>query len=239
MNSETPNPKELLGSFIAAQILPNSTIAVGTGSTVDAVVRALGRRMKEEQFGVTVVPTSIETATLCASVGCTVLSLHAIPEHISWGFDGADEIDDSFRLIKGRGGALLREKIIASHCERLHILADDSKLVSRLGERFAVPVEIIPEALTLVKRSLRRLGATEVELRSGLSGKHGPAITESGNLIVDARFSQIDETLPEKIKGLVGVVEHGIFVGLCDRVVIASLEGNIIEKVRGSQTCTP
>ena len=230
MNQDTPNPKELLGSFIASQIIPESIIAVGTGSTVDAVIRALGNRMAKERFGVTVVPTSMESAALCAAVGCTVLSLHAIPKRISWGFDGADEIDDSLRLIKGRGGALLREKIIASHCESLTILADDSKLVSRLGERFAVPIEIVPEALTLVRISLRSLGATEIELRSGLSGKHGPAITESGNLIVDARFDEIDEFLPHKIKSLVGVVEHGIFVGLCDRVVIASSDGKLSER---------
>ena len=230
MNQDKPTSKELLGSFIASRIIPGSIIAVGTGSTVDAVIRALGNRMVEEEFGVTVIPTSMESAALCAAVGCTVLSLHAIPERIDWGFDGADEIDESLRLIKGRGGALLREKIIASHCESLTILADDSKLVSRLGERFAVPVEIVPEALKLVRSRLISLGATEVQLRSGLSGKHGPAITESGNLIVDARFSEIDESLPHKIKSLVGVVEHGIFVGLCDRVIIASSDGNISER---------
>lgn len=227
----TPNPKEILGRFIATQITPGSIIAVGTGSTVDAVVRAIGMRIAEEKFSITVVPTSIETALLCASVGCTVLSPHAIPTEIAWGFDGADEVDDRLRLIKGLGGALLREKIVASHCRSFTILVDESKLVHRLGERCAVPVEIIPEAVSLVTRELRALGATDITLRDGRSGKHGPAITEAGNAILDARFSEITGELPRHIKGIVGVVEHGIFVDRCDQVIIASPDGLITERL--------
>lgn len=226
----TGNPKELLGHFIASQIPAESVIAVGTGSTVDAVVRALGRRIAEEKFAVTVVPTSIETALLCASVGCTVLSAYAIPAEIAWGFDGADEVDERLRLIKGLGGALLREKIVSSHCRTFTILVDESKLVSRLGERCPVPVEVIPEAVSLVTRELRALGAANISLRDGRSGKHGPAMTESGNLILDARFSEITDDLPSRIKTIVGVVEHGIFVDRCDQVIVASADGRLSER---------
>lgn len=226
----TGNPKELLGYLVASQITPGSTIAVGTGSTVDAVVRALGQRIAEEKFSLTVVPTSLETALLCASVGCTVLSPYAIPTEISWGFDGADEVDERLRLIKGLGGALLREKIVASHCRSFTILVDESKLVSQLGQRCAIPVEVIPEALSLVTRELRALGATEVTLRDGRSGKHGPAVTESGHIILDARFLEINDELPRLIKGIVGVVEHGVFIDRCDQVIIASPNGGMSER---------
>jgi ribose 5-phosphate isomerase A len=224
------NPKEHLGHYVASLITPGTIIAVGTGSTVDAVIRALGSRIASERIAVAVVPTSWETAELCASIGCTVISPHAVQGHISWGFDGADEIDPSLRLIKGLGGALLREKILALACDTFTILADESKLVTRLGERCPVPIEVIPEARRLVAIALGQLGATEVNLRSALPGKHGPIVTESGNLILDARFHEISDRLPQQIKAITGVVEHGIFENICSHALIVSQNGTIQER---------
>ncbi len=226
------NPKERLGHHVASLIAPGSIIAVGTGSTVDAVVRALGLRIASEGIAVAVVPTSWETAELCVANGCTVLSPHAIQGPISWGFDGADEIDPGLRLIKGLGGALLREKILALMCNTFTILADQSKLVERLGERCPVPIEVIPEARRLVTATVAELGATEITLRSALPGKHGPVVTESGNVILDARFNEISDHLPQQLKAITGVVEHGIFEKLCSHALIVSSDGSISERRR-------
>ena len=144
---------------------------------------------------------------------------------LNWAFDGADEVDSSFRMIKGRGAAMLAEKIIAERAEgRLFIVVTEEKLVDRLGSKFAVPIEVIPEAIMLVMPALRALGAAEVTVRKATT-KYGPTISEHNNLIVDARFDRIEDDLPVRIKNLTGVVEHGLFFGYTNEVFVAKSDG--------------
>jgi ribose 5-phosphate isomerase A len=130
----------------------------------------------------------------------------------NWSFDGADEVSPEGYFLKGRGGAMFREKILMVSSPTRYLLVDRSKLVDRLGQTFPVPVEVYPEALHHVESELPRLGATSVELRLGLR-KDGPVITEAGNLILDAAFSSIESTLERDIKAIPGVIESGLFIG--------------------------
>lgn len=205
--------KEALGARVAARAESGQVIGVGSGSTAFLALLALGERAAEEGLLLTTVPTSIEVGLACAAAGLAVSDLDAVRP--DWGFDGADEVEESggvVRLIKGRGGALFREKLVMASQATTLILADRSKLVTRLGERFAVPVEVVPRALHLVEERLERLGATEVALRLA-GGKDGPVVTEGGNLLLDARFDAIADALEAEIKAIPGVVESGLFIG--------------------------
>jgi ribose 5-phosphate isomerase A len=215
--------KERVAEAIATRVKDGELLGVGTGSTVDLALRAIAARVQKEGLWIRAVPTSYETAFLCSQLGIEVVQPMSVRE-IAWGFDGADEVDERFRLIKGRGGALLKEKILAARCKAFTIIVDESKQVKRLGERTAVPVEVIPEAITLVEMGLRRLGAQDIQLREG-GQKHGPVITEEGNCILDARFSIISDTLERDIKSLVGVVENGLFFGYATEVLCGSASG--------------
>jgi len=215
--------KEIVAKEIAARVRNGDVIGVGTGSTVDLAIDEIAKRCKAEKLSIYVVPSSRESAIRCELAGLIVLA-PTTSANLSWGFDGADEVDSRLRLIKGKGAAMLQEKILAKKCPKFFIIVDDSKLVKRLGEKFAVPVEVIPEAQSLVLQGLKKLGATEVKLREG-SGKHGAVITESGNIILDARFAEIDDTLEARIKSLTGVVDSGIFTDICNEVLVASSAG--------------
>ena len=137
-----------------------------------------------------------------------------------WTFDGADEVDPDRNLIKGRGGALFKEKLLISSSNRTFILVDESKQVSFLGSRFPVPVEVFPMALPYVEREIRAMGASRTQLRPA-KGKDGPVITESGNLILDAWFSNIHSSLEKEIKSVTGVIENGLFMGYDVEVMVA------------------
>jgi ribose 5-phosphate isomerase A len=135
-----------------------------------------------------------------------------------WCFDGADEVNDRNWLIKGRGGALFKEKIVFRSAKKRFILVDASKRVEKLGTNFAIPIEVFPGALALVKSELTAMGAESIEVRSG-EGKDGPTITESGNLILDTRFPEIGEGLEKEINSITGVVENGLFIGYEMKVI--------------------
>jgi ribose 5-phosphate isomerase A len=144
--------------------------------------------------------------------------------YLSWGFDGADQVNNERWVIKGKGGALLQEKILAKRCKKFVIIVDESKVVPQLGVGCPIPVEVVPEALVLAEDGLRSLGATELTLRTG-SGKHGPVITERGNIIIDAIFPNVESGLEREIKSLVGVVESGLFIGYASEVIVAGAQG--------------
>ncbi len=217
--------KALVGEYLAARIADGACIGVGTGSTVDLAIIALGKRVKEEGLRVTVVPTSIATAQRCFDMGLLVASPLAFSLPLSLYFDGADEVDPDLRLIKGRGGALLQEKIIAASSLTFIVLIDSTKLVDKLGARCAIPIEIIPSSLPYVTNQLYKIGATSLNLRQGKESKHGPIITENGNFIIDASFPEVPVSLEAEIKSIIGVVEHGIFSGLATEVLIAENGG--------------
>lgn len=215
--------KEIVGREIAARVTNGDVIGVGTGSTVDAALTEIGRKVKSEGLRVSVVPSSYQSAWRCQELGLSVL-YPGYRGELSWGFDGADQVTKERWAIKGKGGALLQEKILAARCKKFTIIVDESKVVPALGVGCPIPVEVIPEALAVVEQRLASLGASSFTLRSG-SGKHGPIITERGNLILDAQFSSIGATLERDIKSIVGVVESGLFIGYAAEVLVAGASG--------------
>lgn len=224
--------KALLGEAIAARVVSGQTIGVGTGTTVDAAIAAIVNRMKLESLQVRFVTTSVQSAASLASAGLSVLDA-SVDVELDWGFDGADELDPNGNAIKGGGAAMLREKLMAVRCKHYILAVDSSKLVSRLGQRCQVPVEVIPQGNVFARKQLLQLGAEAVILRDGKPGKHGPVITEAGNLVFDAHFRNIDQTTEAKIKSIIGVVDSGIFWGYANECLISS--GSAVEAVQVSR----
>lgn len=166
--------------------------------------------MKNENIHITAIPTSLEIKMLCTTLGIKTTTLNeAKPD---WCFDGADEVDSNQWLIKGRGGAMFKEKLNIVNSPITYILIDKSKKVNKLGEKHKVPVECFEGAVNYVKEMLEMLGAKDIEIRKAI-GKDGPCITENGNLILDAKFDNITEDLEKRIKSIPGVIESGLFIG--------------------------
>ncbi len=202
--------KEMIANQIALMVNDGDIIGVGSGSTSYMALLAISRRIREEKIQVRAIPTSIEIEIACSQLDIPIAS---IMEHKpDWTFDGADEVDLKKNLIKGRGGAMFKEKLLISSSKRTYIIADSSKMVSRLGSKFPVPVEVFPYALAYVDQALRELSPAGIQLRMA-EGKDGPVITESGNLILDVWFDQIDDTLESTLKSITGVIESGLFIG--------------------------
>lgn len=201
-------------------------LGIGTGSTADEFVRLLAEKVAEG-FNVQGVPTSERTARLCVELGVPLYSLDDLPE-LDLTIDGADEVDSALGLIKGGGGALLREKIVASASARMIVIADETKLVDTLGQ-FPLPIEIAPFGLGATRIAVERLAS-----RLGLSGeiiqrpgKDGPYLTDGGHFILDASFGRIPdaEALANGLVAIPGVVEHGLFLNMADAAIIASQSG--------------
>ena len=217
--------KEIVGRAIAGRVRDGEILGVGTGTTVDAALTEIGRRVREEGLKVSVVPTSYQSAWRCQELGLSVLS-PAFNGYLSWGFDGADQINGERWAIKGKGGALLQEKLLARRCRSFVIIVDDSKVVSELGGGCPIPVEVVPEGLVLAMDGLKALGAREIVMRSG-SGKHGPVITERGNILLDVTLPSVTKDSETMIKGIPGVMDSGLFIGYVTEVVVASKEKGV------------
>jgi ribose 5-phosphate isomerase A len=198
--------------------LPEGSVVTSSGSTAYLALRAIGERVGAGTLhNVAIIPSSYEISITAAELGIkTVELLSAVPD---WTFDGTDEVDANGDLLKGRGGALLREKLLLTASAKRVIIADSSKLVDELGKSFPIPVEVVPDALPIVEASLRDLGAVERKVRIG-TGKDGPTVTEHGNILMDCRFETITPTLERDIKALVGVVESGLFQGYSPEVLM-------------------
>jgi len=203
-------------------VLDGMVVGLGTGSTAYFAVEALARRHREglRFLGI---PTSERTAAQSTALG---IPLTSFVEHrqIDLTIDGADEVErGTLNLIKGRGGALLREKIVASASRQLVIIVDDSKMVDRLGTRVPVPVEVVAFGHEVVEAALEALGA-DVRLRVSATGE--PFVSDGGNRILDCDFGPITDPagLEERIGRLVGVVDSGLFIGRAGPVFVADAE---------------
>ncbi len=215
--------KELVAEEIAGRVRDGDLIGIGTGSTVECALEAIGKRVMREGLRIAVVQTSYQSAWRCQELGFQVL-YSGFCGRLSWGFDGADQVTAQRWAIKGKGGALLQEKILAKRCDSFVVIVDESKVVDSLGSGCSVPVEIIPEARVLAEEGLRLLGANSLDIRVG-TGKHGPVVTERGNIIIDASFSTITPSLESDIKKLAGVVESGLFTDCISEVLVGTSKG--------------
>lgn len=203
----------------------NTTVGLGSGSTATLFIEALGQALQAgDLHDVVGIPSSVPSESLARAVGIPVVDFgtHA---YCDLTIDGADEFDPSLDLIKGLGGALLREKIVAQHSRQLVIIVDESKRVDRLGQKSPLPVEVTPFALAAHERFLRALGATPT-LRA--AGDGTPYMTDNGNHILDCRFADgIGDArgLAVALAAQAGIVEHGLFLGLASSVIVASADG--------------
>lgn len=202
--------KESVALRLAAMVKDGDVLGVGSGSTSYMALQAIAGRMKREDMRIKAIPTSLEITIACARLGVPLTNLEA--DKPDWTFDGADEIDPHLSLIKGRGGAMFREKLLINASRKTYILADSSKRVARLGMNFPVPVEVFPQALAYVGQALKRLSPAGIKLRMA-GGKDGPVITENGNLILDVWFDAIPGDTETAIKSITGVIESGLFIG--------------------------
>lgn len=208
----------------AAQLIEDGmVIGLGSGSTANHLTYALAQRLQTGLRIVGAVPTSNATEELASNLGIPLTTLDVHPQ-LDLVIDGADEIDSQLNLIKGGGGALLREKIVASTARRFVIVGDITKLVPILGKNFALPVEIVPIALIPVQRRLEALGITIQVRKLG----NQVYITDNSNMIVDCTFPHgITDPLAihTRIKSIVGVVETGLFLGMAEQAIIGGPEG--------------
>lgn len=210
-----------------AEIRPGMRLGLGTGSTARHFVDLVGQAVAAG-LQVTCVPTSEVTAAQARTLGIPLTDLEATPE-LDLTVDGADEIGPGLALIKGAGGALLREKIVAAASARMIVIADRSKLVTELGA-FALPIEVNSFGLGATRRRIetvmQRFGA-KGDLRQRRLAGGEPYVTDGGHYILDACFGRISEpeALATALMGIPGVVEHGLFLGLCRRAYVAGPDG--------------
>ena len=217
--------KEAAGRAAAKLVRDGDVVGLGTGSTAYFAVVALGERVKAG-LKIVGIPTSVQTADLAHAVGIPLTTLDEHPE-IDITIDGADEVDPQLNLIKGGGGALLREKVVASVTKKMVVVADSGKIVPVLG-KFPLPVEVIPFAQTVVEKKIVALGATP-KLRTQSDGS--PYLTDNGNQILDCRFGKIADpaALDRELNGTPGVVEHGLFIGLARLAIVG--RGNSAQEI--------
>jgi len=219
-----PSPDDLkrkAAEASLAYVKPGMVLGLGTGSTSRHVLEGIARRVREGA-DLKGVPTSLATAEAARLLGIPLTSLEEHPS-IDVAIDGADEVDPKLDLIKGLGGALFREKIVASAAKTFVVVVDDSKIVPRLGTKAPVPVEVHPFGWRAVAGALETLGG-----RSDLRRRDGETVrTDNGNYILDARFPSIRSAarLAADLQAIPGVVEHGLFVGMADIVLVGQEKG--------------
>jgi ribose 5-phosphate isomerase A len=219
--------KLMVAERALAFVEPGMRLGLGTGSTAAKFVECLGRRVKEG-LNVVCVPTSEATRMQAQAAGIKLATLDEVPL-LDLTIDGADEFDSELRLIKGGGGALLREKIVATASERMIVIADASKRVETLGA-FSLPIEVVRFGYVATRNMIEMLSADagcrgEIVLRQGFDRQ--PFVTDGGNYIFDCAFGRIDdpEALDEALKFIPGVVENGLFLGIADAAVVAGPDG--------------
>jgi ribose 5-phosphate isomerase A len=218
--------KEAAGRAAAKLVRDGDIVGLGTGSTAYFAVVALGERVRAG-LKIIGIPTSVQTADVARAVGIPLTTLDEHPE-IDITIDGADEVDPKLNLIKGGGGALTREKVVAFASKKMIVVADSGKIVAALG-KFPLPVEVISFARTVVERKIVSLGGSP-KLRMRPDGS--AFLTDNGNQILDCSFGKIADppALARELNDMPGVVEHGLFIGLAKLVVVG--RGTSVEEIR-------
>jgi len=219
--------KHLAAAAAVALVQDNTVVGLGSGSTSSIAIRLLGERVKKEKLNIIGVATSEASAALGWEVGIEVSDLDTHP-HIDLAIDGADEFDLYLNLIKGGGGALLREKIVERQAKELIIITDSSKQVDCLGA-FPLPVEVIPFAQTPIRLQLEKLGL-HPQLRRRKDG--APYLTDQNNYIFDCHIGKIISPwkLAQQLEDIAGLVEHGLFLSMATKVIVGKGERVVVIK---------
>jgi ribose 5-phosphate isomerase A len=220
------NEKKEVGEKAVDYVKEGMVVGLGTGSTVFYTISKLGK-LVQQGFSIKGIPTSKQTEKLAIDVGIPIVSLNEI-DHIDLAIDGADEVNRDLDLIKGGGGALLREKIIAKAAKTFIVVSDSHKNVDTLGT-FPLPIEVVPFGYEMTMKYIRELGGNP-KLRE----KDGnPFLTDNGNFIIDSSFQEINhpKELEKNLNLIPGVVDNGLFVELAD-AVITIIDKKLVTKVR-------
>ncbi len=214
---------------VEENVKKNMILGIGSGSTVVYAVKKIAELNKDNDLNLKCIPTSFQSYQLIVENGFNLVSLDQYPE-IDLDIDGADEIDKKLNLIKGGGGCLVQEKIIASNSKELIIIADYRKNSKNLGENWkkGVPIEVIPIAYVPIMKKLEKLGGKPV-LRMA-QAKAGPLITDNGNFIIDVDFGIIENPseINEKILKIPGVIDTGFFIGMTSKAYIGLEDGKVL-----------
>lgn len=216
-------PKQQAALRAAQLVQPDMRLGLGSGSTVNMIAAALGERQRRDELaGLQVVVASRWTEAAAREAGLRLTTLDAAPQ-LDLVIDGADEIDPQRRMIKGGGGALLRERIVLAAARQRLIVVDESKLVPVLGTRWVLPVEVVAFGRSVAEAALRAMDVQPVLRMDG----DALFVTDEGNLIFDCAFGQIADPagLAQAVRAVPGVMDHGLFIGLCDRVLVGTASG--------------
>jgi ribose 5-phosphate isomerase A len=215
--------KQRAAEAAVAEIASGMLVGLGTGSTAAFAISGLGRRIREEGLSVRAVGTSLATEAAARAAGIPMLDFADVAR-VDLCIDGADEIDPQFRAIKGGGGAMLREKIVASSAARMICIVDAAKPVAQLGVAHALPVEVLPFARDFVSQAIRDLGGDPV-LRCAKNG--APALSDQNNLLIDCRFGAIGDpaALAAKLSMIPGLLGHGLFLDEIDALIVGGDAG--------------
>lgn len=230
--SVTDELKQRAAARALACIESGMTVGLGGGSTAALFIALLGEALKQGRLtDIVGIPSALSVGEFARDHGVPLTTFERHPRiHVC--VDGADEVDAEMNLIKGGGGFLTREKIVAQASERLVIVVDESKLSDRLGRQWALPVEVMEFGLESHRRFLRRQGASKVELRLAPSGQ--PFRTDQGHLILDARFGPMSDPvrLARQLDARAGLVEHGLFLAMATDLIAAYRDGDVIQTRR-------
>ncbi len=214
------NDKQLVAHQAAAQVKSGMLVGLGTGSTANYFIEELARRVAEDNLQVTTVSSSVVSAIKATELGLPMMAIEQVTQ-LDLYVDGADEVTPDLTLLKGQGADLVREKLLAKASDQFIVLVDQSKLVSQIGERFPIPVEVPAFAWRLVRLSLEQQGGRGT-LRQN-ANKDGLAVTSHGSLVLDVEFDKgLDsKALNDLLNATPGVVEHGVFCRLASVIYIA------------------
>lgn len=223
--SSQPRTADPLAEAAIAEIASGMIVGLGTGRTASRAIVALAERVREEKLDIRCVPTSHVTETLARSQGLPLIDF-AMEEEVDYLFDGADEVDPMLRMIKGAGGAMTRERIVAYAAKRRVYMVQEAKMVHRLGERASLPVAVLAFGLASTRASLRRLGLNGV-VRRTLDGHL--FLTDNGSLIIDVTLTEERDLiqLAAEINDIPGVLDHGLFLDEADEVLVETKSGQI------------